>query len=307
MKLTMKLLMLLFGVLLVAGGASAESPREQLKQMVEQLQQNPGDNALREKIIKLAQELKPAPAVPEEARRYRARGITAFETAKSTEDFKRAVPEFQNAANVAPWWSDAYFNLAMVQEKIGDLKGAIASYRLYLAADPNAKDAESIRTQTYKLEFMAEQKDKEDKVLAEQKAKGKEARAREEMSKRQRQAWAEGIVQWLRQNYAGREVHYWYKQSDPAMEGGILNGIGRRFSYSIGGSDMDEIKIVEPTFDTTMSYCGIPVSTDVRQVKWGDCTSRKPLDIDFTAMTKNKHPAIVLTWPDHIHTIELEP
>jgi len=70
MKLTMKLLVLLFGVLMLANSANAESPREQLKQMVEQLQQSPSDNALREKIIKLAQELRPAPAVPEEARRH---------------------------------------------------------------------------------------------------------------------------------------------------------------------------------------------------------------------------------------------
>lgn len=52
---------LLFMVLL-AGGASAHAapPGEALPQMVEQLQLNPSDDALREKIIKLAQELKPA-------------------------------------------------------------------------------------------------------------------------------------------------------------------------------------------------------------------------------------------------------
>ena len=52
---------------LFATSAYAETPREQLNQMVQQLQQNPTDNALREKIIALAQTIKPAPAVPEEA------------------------------------------------------------------------------------------------------------------------------------------------------------------------------------------------------------------------------------------------
>jgi len=65
MKLTMKLLVLFFGVLILSSTANAESSREQLKQMVEQLQQSPTDNALRERIIKLAQGLKPAPAIPE--------------------------------------------------------------------------------------------------------------------------------------------------------------------------------------------------------------------------------------------------
>ncbi|OGS95757.1 MAG: hypothetical protein A3K04_11240 [Gallionellales bacterium RBG_16_56_9] len=50
---------------LFATSTYAESPREQLRQMVEQLQNNPNDNALREKIIKQAQTIKPTPVVPE--------------------------------------------------------------------------------------------------------------------------------------------------------------------------------------------------------------------------------------------------
>lgn len=211
MRIKMSFILVIIFIM-AAGIAFAESPREQLKQMVEQLQKSPDDNALREKIIKLAQGLKLAPAVPEEARRYLARGIAAFEIAKSAEDFKLALLEFQNAANAAPWWPDTYFNLAKVQEKTVDLKGAIASYRLYLVADPNAKDAESIRTQSYKLEFIAEQKAKEDKAMAEQKVR-EEDRAREESAKKQRQAWAAEIVQWLKNNYGGRVVNMYFGSS----------------------------------------------------------------------------------------------
>ena len=50
--------------------------------MVQQSQKNPNDNALREKIIKLAQELKPAPAVPDEAERRMVRGTAAFKGSK---------------------------------------------------------------------------------------------------------------------------------------------------------------------------------------------------------------------------------
>lgn len=57
MKSTINLLLLMFGVLL-ANIAHAESPREQLQQMAMQLQQSPNDNALRERIIKLAPTLK---------------------------------------------------------------------------------------------------------------------------------------------------------------------------------------------------------------------------------------------------------
>lgn len=55
----MKLLALLLGALMLVNAANTESPREQLRQMVEQLQGNPDDDALREKIIKLARTVKP--------------------------------------------------------------------------------------------------------------------------------------------------------------------------------------------------------------------------------------------------------
>ena len=45
---------------------AGEPASQQLKQMVEQLQKTPDDNVISEKIIKLAQEVKPAPAAQEE-------------------------------------------------------------------------------------------------------------------------------------------------------------------------------------------------------------------------------------------------
>jgi hypothetical protein len=54
MKSAMKFLSLLFSVLIFTNIAHAESPREQFKQMVEQLLTNPNDIFLREKIINLA-------------------------------------------------------------------------------------------------------------------------------------------------------------------------------------------------------------------------------------------------------------
>lgn len=56
----------------------AQSPREQLQQMVEQLQKAPSDSALRERIIKLALTVKPSPVLPPEAERRMARGGAAF-------------------------------------------------------------------------------------------------------------------------------------------------------------------------------------------------------------------------------------
>ena len=69
MRAVNRIIMLFLSLLVLTVTAHAQSPREQLNQWVAQLRANPGDNSLRERIIKLAQEIKPPPAVPEEARR----------------------------------------------------------------------------------------------------------------------------------------------------------------------------------------------------------------------------------------------
>ena len=130
MKLTMKLLAMFFGVLILATPAYADSPREQLQQMVVQLQKSPGDNALREKIIKLAREIKPAPAVPEEAERRMMRGTAALEGVKSVADYRNAAIEFEQATLAAPWYGDAYFNLGVAQDKAENYEAAFAASSL---------------------------------------------------------------------------------------------------------------------------------------------------------------------------------
>ncbi len=157
MKLTNQIIILTLAIFTSMASAQAQSPREQLSQMVEQLQKSPTDNALREKIIKLAQEVKPAPTVPEEVERRMARGEAAFESAKDVSGYDNAMREFHAAANAAPWYANAYFNLATAQEKAGKAKAAIESFRFYLLAAPGGKDAAEVKKRIYKLEYAAEQ------------------------------------------------------------------------------------------------------------------------------------------------------
>ena len=134
-------------------GASAE----QFEQYVADLQKNPSDKALREKIIKTAQTLKPAPAVPEEAERNMARGVVFFTKATDNAGYHKAIVEFEAATNAAPWLDKAYYNLGVAQEKAGLFKEAIKSLKLYLLADPNAKNAREVRNQIYMLEANVEE------------------------------------------------------------------------------------------------------------------------------------------------------
>jgi hypothetical protein len=116
MKSTSKLIIFIFTFLALIASAYAQTPCEELQQMVEQLQKIPSDNALREKIIKLAIELKPAPAIPEEAREPFVMGATVLKKASDpagasetrTASFasatsKRRVHSMHHGAHSAPY------------------------------------------------------------------------------------------------------------------------------------------------------------------------------------------------------------
>jgi len=124
--------------------AQTPTPQATLAQSVADLQKTPTDSALREKIIKLALEMKPAPAVPEEAKAAMASGTALFTAAKVPEDFKKAAAEFEKATLKAPWLAEAYYNLASAQEKAGLGAEAAENLRLYLLAAPKAADAKAV-------------------------------------------------------------------------------------------------------------------------------------------------------------------
>lgn len=163
MKLTMKLLAPFFGMLLLASVANAESPREQLNQMVEQLQKSPNDNAQREQIIKLVQKMMPAPDLPEEAERRMARGIAAFKAAQSVADYQDAVKEFTQATLAAPWFGDAYYNLGVAQDKAEQYDDALRNLKLALMASPGSKD---IKDLMYQVEYRADQANSPEGLIA---------------------------------------------------------------------------------------------------------------------------------------------
>ena len=95
MRITNQLCIAVFTFLVLATSAHAQSPREQLNQMVQQLQKTPNDNALREKIIKLGARIRPA--LPDEAVRYTGRAMFIFNTAKREADYLDAAREYERA------------------------------------------------------------------------------------------------------------------------------------------------------------------------------------------------------------------
>ena len=132
----------------------AYSKRELLKQLTKEFEKNLYKVKKREKVIELALSLTPPPAIPEEAKKEMAKGKAAFKIAKGRSGYEEAEKHFRKAANLSPWWADAYFNLGLVQEKMRDYRDAKESFEIYLLAAPNAPDATSVKEKIYELEYL---------------------------------------------------------------------------------------------------------------------------------------------------------
>lgn len=97
--------------------------------------------------------------VSEEAKRHNDRGMAAADMAKSPEDFKDAIKEFEQAIRLAPDWPEVYFNLGMVQEKAEKYSDAVTNLKQYLRLAPNASDAEEVKSLINKLEYKKDQEE----------------------------------------------------------------------------------------------------------------------------------------------------
>jgi hypothetical protein len=94
-----------------------------------------------------------AQTVLEEARRHMARGQAAVEMAKSPADLEDAVMEFQKAIELAPDWPDAYYQLGVLQDKLGKYDDAWNNLKRCLQLAPQASNAGQIQELIYKIEY----------------------------------------------------------------------------------------------------------------------------------------------------------
>ncbi len=150
------MVVLLISSSLAAPSKKSPASQDTLKQYTDELKKNPGDNALRERIIKFALSIKPAPSTPEEAERRVVRGAAFFQKATDASGYKKARAEFEAATNSAPWLAVAYYNLGVAQEKAGLYAEALQSLKFYLMAAPDAKNARDVKNKIYALEVDVE-------------------------------------------------------------------------------------------------------------------------------------------------------
>jgi tetratricopeptide (TPR) repeat protein len=140
-------------VLLAAPGG-----RQAFDQAVKDLQKNPSDTALRKKIFKMARGLASLPEVPDDVAILKGKAAYIVKNANSPADFGPAVDAYEKATNLAPWVPELYYNLGVVQEKAGAPELASESFKLYLAADPDASDRDKVLARLGGLEVQQEKK-----------------------------------------------------------------------------------------------------------------------------------------------------
>jgi hypothetical protein len=92
------------------------------------------------------------PPIPEEARKHFVMGETMFKEAKSTDNFSQAASEFSQAANLAPQWPEARYNLALAKEAAGDYSGALDDLKIYQHFKLTDDEARAAQDKIYTIE-----------------------------------------------------------------------------------------------------------------------------------------------------------
>lgn len=179
--------MIVFTLISIRQAQSATS-EETLRQYLADLQRNPDDSALRERIIRHVRTMSPPPSVPAEVARLEGGAEYAFKNAKTESDYLDAAKEYEKVLLVAPWLAADYFNCGMAYEKGGKPKSAIASFNLYLIAEPDARDAGAVQKRIGGLQYTAEKAEKR-QVLFSQEVQAAESAV-------DRNSYGEAIMHW---------------------------------------------------------------------------------------------------------------
>jgi len=120
--------------------AADVAAKRQLAAYLTEFRDDPNNSELRYKIIQLAKTLTPAPLVPPSAKADFTRAATQFKSALSADDFRNAAVVFERVIVQAPWYADAYFNVASAYSKAGDYDLAERNLALYIAAVRDGAD-----------------------------------------------------------------------------------------------------------------------------------------------------------------------
>lgn len=136
--------------------------REALDHYIKALRAAPAEDAsllkeLRMAAMTVALGLYPRPAIPPEAISQGLRAEERLRITNNQDGFNKVANDYEAALRLAPWWADAYFNYALVLEKIDRFTEARDAYELFLMANPRSPDTVAIQRKIITLEIKEEE------------------------------------------------------------------------------------------------------------------------------------------------------
>jgi len=118
------------------------------------------------KLLRLVASMPDPPSLTEKGERDFSRGNAMLKSATNPESIDRAIMEFRSTIRRSPWWTNAYLNLGLAYAQRRLYRDAALYFKLYLIANPNAKNAGAVREQIYELEYKQEQEQRSPSLLS---------------------------------------------------------------------------------------------------------------------------------------------
>jgi tetratricopeptide (TPR) repeat protein len=91
------------------------------------------------------------PPLPEEARRFKVQAEAAVER----KEYAEALNRYGAAVEAAPWWSEGYFNVALLFAEQKIYASALKNMKRFLLLEPNHPQARAAQDQIYRWEALA--------------------------------------------------------------------------------------------------------------------------------------------------------
>lgn len=258
-------------VIQVLEEALAKDPRAELAEAVREFRENRYEESPRLKVIRLAVRLKPAPEIPAEARQLFLQASGLIRQSSKPAALATPIRLLDRALDIAPWWGDAYYNLARAYELCEHYDEALQHLKYYLETNPAEAEAAEARAH---IAVLQEAASKRENVLAVKYVRGGAARVR----------YADAPTWWKPPNQKGVQALYTYglHEEDPyyanvfRMPNNHILAIWLEALSNNGAYAGDQIGVTDITdssctygysarFDTTDSFslCGFSYEVSV--------------------------------------------
>jgi len=140
-----------------AGGEPEKALSSYMAALGKLTRDTPASRETRDAVVALVRSLPEPPEFPEEARKHlvKSQYLLSHGSGQALVE-----AEILAALDAAPWWTEGYYNLGLVQGAQERYKDAIASLTLFIGASPDSPQAQAAQDKIYEFEIAQEQADK---------------------------------------------------------------------------------------------------------------------------------------------------